>query len=110
MKIYITDFWFILIIKVLRRIMKPKMNEDTEAFWGRVEHAAMMIYMLSSLALGLSIMTFVLLFNENPINRYIAPVFLVLSYVWLFFRHQHKESGCLSRKALMKSTASENGT
>jgi len=97
MKIYITDFWFILIIKVIKRMMHPGMRENKEAL-GRLEHAAMMIYMLSALILGLSVMTLAILIAENSINRYITPIFLVLSYVWLFFRHLYKDKWMLIEK------------
>ena len=99
MRVYITDFWFILIIKVLRRMMHPKMREDTEAL-GRLEHAAMILHINSSLVLGLSVMTLAILIAENPINRYIAPVFIVLSYFWLFFRHLYKEKWMLIEKSI----------
>lgn len=102
MTIYLTDFWFILNIKVLRRVMKSKINEDSESFMSRVEHAAMALHIYSSLILGLSVMTLAILLNENPINRYIAPVFLVLSYVWLLFRHLRKEKWILIEKSIDK--------
>lgn len=97
MKVYITDFWFILIIKVLRRMTHPKLRDDTAAL-DRLEHAAMAMHIYSSVLLGLSFMTAALLFNDNPINRYIAPAFIALSFIWLIFRHLRNERWIIIEK------------
>jgi len=98
MKVYITDFWFIFLIKSLRRIMLPKLKEDPEVFNGRLENAAMALHIYSSLVLGLFVMSIAIQINDNQLNKYLAPTILICCYVWLYFRHLHKERWMIIEK------------
>lgn len=92
MRFSYVDIWFVLIIKVVRRIMRSRKNEQNQAMVSRFEQAAMMIFMFSSLTLGLFIMALDLAILESTVSRFIAPVIIVLSYLWLFIRHINKEN------------------
>jgi hypothetical protein len=72
--------------------MRSRKNEQNQAMVSRFEQAAMMIFMFSSLTLGLFIMALDLAILESTVSRFIAPVIIVLSYLWLFIRHINKEN------------------
>lgn len=86
------DIWFVLIIKVIRRIMRSKKNEQNQAFISRLEQASMMIFTFSTLILGILVMAIDLATLDSPVSRFIAPSIIVLSYLWLFFRHINMEN------------------